>query len=124
MSAVESALSRIYGDITLTCFPSGVVFNNPLPPDYMSRATHIDKFGTLIIFAMHPLDVTMTKIGRADAGDMSDIRLCAGRGQTANDILDAAARCDIDTPELCNNLRVVLREVYCIDMGKVEEDLR
>lgn len=123
MPAVESAVSRI-SPYRVDLFPSGKVFNNPLPPNYLSRATYVGRFSTLKVFAMHPLDVTMTKIARADAGDISDIRLCAGHGQTVNDILGAAVWYGIDTPELRNNLRAVLREVYGIDMSEAEGDLR
>lgn len=72
---------------------------------------------------MAPLDVVMTKIARADGGDMEDIQACTGKC-TPNDIIGAARAYGIDTPELRNNLREVLHEVYGVEFSTTEEDLR
>lgn len=74
----------------------------------------------MTVYAMSPLDVIMTKIARADGKDMDDIRACAARGYTANDMISAARAYRVDTLELRN----VIREVYGVDLGAEEEDLR
>lgn len=74
----------------------------------------------MTVYAMSPLDVIMTKIARADGKDMDDIRACAARGYTANDMIRAARAYRVDTPELRN----VIREVYGVELGAEEEDLR
>lgn len=110
MDAVESVAASV-GEPRIDLFPAGTVFNNPLPTDYLSRAKNEGKFGHVTLMAMAPLDVVMTKIARADGGDMEDIRSCAGRC-TPDDIIGAARAYGIDTPELRNNLRQVLHDVY------------
>lgn len=120
--AVESVAASIGGP-RIDLFSAGSVFNNPLPADYMSRVEYKGEFGHVTLMAMAPLDVVMTKIARADGGDMEDIRSCAGRC-TPNDIIGAARAYGVDTPELRNNLRRVLHEVYGVEFGTAEEDLR
>lgn len=120
--AVGSAAASIGGP-RIDLFPAGIVFNNPLPEDYMSRVEYKGEFGHVTLMAMAPLDVVTTKIARADGGDMEDIRSCAGRC-TPDDIIGAARAYGIDTPELRNNLREVLHEVYGVEFGTAEEDLR
>lgn len=77
----------------------------------------------MTVYAMSLLDVIMTKIARADGKDIDDIRACAARGYTANDIIGAARAYRVDTPELRNNMRNVMREVYGVELGAEEEDL-
>lgn len=120
--AVESVAASIGGP-RIDLFSAGSVFNNPLLADYMSRAEYKGKFGHVTLMAMTLLDVVITKIARADDGDMEDIRSCAGRC-TPNDIIGAAQAYGTDTPELRNNLRAVLHEVYGVEFGMAEEDLR
>lgn len=120
--AVESVAASIGGP-RIDLFPAGIVFNNPLPADYMSRTKYEGKFGRVTLMSMAPLDVVMTKIARADGGDMEDIQACAEKC-TPNDIIGAARAYGIDTPELRNNLREVLHEVYGVEFGTPEEDLR
>ena len=121
--AIKEAICSINGPPT-DLFPAGMVFNNPLPPGYVSRAKDVGAFGVLTVMAMDPLDVIMTKIARAEGKDMEDIRACAAHGYTADDILGAAGDYCIDTPELRNNMRDVLREVYGVDLGSREDDMR
>ena len=92
-----------------------MVFNNPLPSGYTSRAKDVGLFGALTVMAMDPLDVVMTKIARAEGKDMEDIRACAAHGYAADDILRAAGNYRIDTPELRNNMRDVLRGNYILE---------
>lgn len=123
MADVESAVNAVNGPST-DLFSAGTVFNNPLPADYMSRAKYVGMFGRMAVYAMDPLDVIMTKIARADGKDMDDMRACAAHGYTANDIIGAAQAYRLDTPELRNNMRNVMRVVYGVDLGAGEEDLR
>lgn len=122
MDAVESVAASVGGP-RIDLFPAGMVFNNPLPTDYLSRAKYGGRFGHVTLMVMAPLDVVMTKIARADGGDMEDIRSCAGRC-TPDDIIGAARAYGIDTPELRNNLRQVLHDVYGVESGPKEGDLR
>jgi hypothetical protein len=119
--SIRVAIRSINGPQT-DLFPAGMVFNNPLPSGYVSRAKDVGMFGALTVMAMDPLDVVM--IARAEGKDMEDIRACAAHGYTADDILGAAGDYCIDTPELRNNMRDVLREVYGIDSGPREADMR
>lgn len=123
MADVESAINTINGPPT-DLFSAGVVFNNPLPANYVSRVKYVGMFGRMTVYAMDPLDVIMTKVARADRKDIGDIRACAARGYTANDVIGAARAYRIDTPELRNNMRSVLREVYGVEIESEEEDLR
>ena len=82
---IREAIYSVNGPQT-DLFPAGMVFNNPLPSGYMSRAKDVGVFGALTVLAMDPLDVIMTKIARAEGKDMDDIRACAAHGYTADDI--------------------------------------
>ena len=85
---------------------------------------YIGRFHKLSVHAMSALDVTMTKIARANQNDIDDISLCARHGITSSDIINAARSYGIDTPELRNNLRRVLHRVFGIATSELEEDRR
>ena len=116
------------GNIRADLFERGFEFNNPLPDSCMTRAKKIMKLNHITLFAMDKIDVIMTKIARASESDIEDISSCMDAGVTADDIYKHTAEYGIDTPELRNNLRYVMHDIFdidpdskrkCLDLAKI-----
>jgi len=55
----------------------GVVFSTSLPEDYLKTSLVSDLNADMIdLRALHPLDIVVTKIGRLNERDKSDIEIC------------------------------------------------
>ena len=120
---LANVCSRV-SSICVDLFERGVVFNNPLPDSCMARAEKMMQLNRITLLALDRIDVVMTKIARASESDIEDIFACRDSGVTVNDVYKMITEYHIDTPELRNNLRFVIREVFGIDEGPVEEDMR
>jgi hypothetical protein len=58
-------------------FADGLIFSQQLPEDYTKRSVAIKSGLTKIgLFALHPLDIIATKIGRLNERDLEDIASC------------------------------------------------
>jgi len=58
-------------------YESGAIFSQQLPEDYETKAIPIStKFKNLELFALSPLDIIVTKIGRLNERDWEDIKSC------------------------------------------------
>jgi hypothetical protein len=73
-------------------YTDGDVFCNRLPNDYLERSTEIANFNKIVLRALHPVDVVVTKIGRLNEKDIQDIESCITRRKIKKeDILKRAA---------------------------------
>ena len=54
----------------------GIVFSQTLPDDYLEKSVMIKKFKNIILKALDPVDIVVTKIGRLDERDLQDIKAC------------------------------------------------
>ena len=57
-------------------WPDGAVFCTTLPDDYLDRSSNIISFEKILLKALHPVDIVVTKIGRLDNRDIEDIGDC------------------------------------------------
>jgi hypothetical protein len=73
----------------------GRVFCQVLPKDYLEKSIPIRKYSHILLKAINPLDIIVTKIGRLDKRDEADIKSC----------IDA---CDISESELRTRAHQVL----------------
>ena len=60
-------------------FP-GIVYVNPLPPDYISMSSRFGSFINITLYALNKVDIILTKIGRLNDKDLDDIRACMNHG--------------------------------------------
>ena len=123
LAKLGKACSRL-ASVRVDLFESGFVFNNRLPDSCTSRARQKLKLNNITLLVLDRIDVVMTKIARAEDGDIEDIRACKIVGTTSSDIYEMLTEYEMDTPEMRNNLRKVMREAFGIDTGNDEADLR
>ncbi len=60
----------------IDAWSDGTVFCTTLPDDYLDRSLSITSFEKIVLRALDPVDIVVTKIGRLDARDVEDIRKC------------------------------------------------
>jgi len=54
----------------------GCIFCQTLPKDYLEKSIKIKEFSRIVLRALQPVDIIVTKIGRLNARDMQDIEAC------------------------------------------------
>jgi hypothetical protein len=59
----------------------GCIFCQTLPKDYLEKSIKIKEFSHIVLRALQPVDIIVTKIGRLNARDTQDIEACI---KTAN----------------------------------------
>jgi hypothetical protein len=76
----RSALNKVPHGFRIDIFSGGLIFSQQLPEDYLSKAIAI-KTGlkNIRLFALHPLDIIVTKTGRLNERDMQDIGSCIAK---------------------------------------------
>lgn len=98
------------------CWSNGLVFSNILPDDYLKRSKPIKtKMKNISLFALHPVDIVVTKIGRLNSRDIEDIKTCIRKFRLKKeDIIQRATEIDIVGNEESYkiNLDAVIREYY------------
>jgi hypothetical protein len=57
-------------------WPDGWIFCQSLPDDYLTKSITIKRFTNILLKALHPADIVVTKIGRLDERDIQDIEKC------------------------------------------------
>lgn len=64
--------------LDIQCWPDGRVFSQELPDDYIRKSIDIDTHDikNIILKALQPLDIIVTKVGRYNDRDVEDIRDC------------------------------------------------
>lgn len=73
----RGALSKISHGFKIDCWEDGMVFSQTLPEDYLERGIPIKtKLKKIVLKALHPMDIVVTKIGRMDGRDVQDIEAC------------------------------------------------
>jgi len=72
----REALSSVPHGYRIDIFPEGIVFSQKLPDDYDRKIILIKEFRNMMLYALHPIDIIVTKIGRLDERDIQDIKDC------------------------------------------------
>jgi len=75
----QRALRIVPHGYKVDCWKDGMVFSQILPDDYLKRAVVMRKMKRILLKALSPVDVVVTKIGRLDARDKEDIENCIKR---------------------------------------------
>lgn len=75
--AFEKAEAALGHGYKIDKFVNGLIFSQQLPGDFRKTTKFIStKFKHIRLFALHPLDIVVTKIGRMSERDVEDISDC------------------------------------------------
>ncbi|MDO8538612.1 MAG: DUF6036 family nucleotidyltransferase [archaeon] len=112
----QSALKKIPHGFKLDLFSNGLIFSQQLPEDYKKKIIPIKaKFKNIELFALHPLDIVVSKIGRLNERDEEDIRDCIKKFKiTKNQVMKRAKQVDYIGREQNYqiNLKFALKEFF------------
>ncbi|NYZ76064.1 hypothetical protein H0N98_02325 [Candidatus Micrarchaeota archaeon] len=73
----EKVLKGIPHGFRIDRFCGGFIFFQQLPADYFEKSISIPhRFRSIRLYALHPLDIVVSKIGRLDERDVEDIESC------------------------------------------------
>jgi hypothetical protein len=61
----------------------GCIFCQTLPKDYLEKSIRIKEFSHIVLRALQPVDIIVTKIGRLNARDLQDIEACIKRANVS-----------------------------------------
>src|SRR4030042_5179530 len=64
--AFDKALANIPHGLKIHAWSDGFVFSQILPDDYLEKSIEIANFKRILLKALHPIDIVVTKIGRLD----------------------------------------------------------
>ena len=75
--AFKKALAGLQHGYRIDLYSGGLIFSQQLPEDYVSKRLPVKAgFKRLKLYALHPLDIVATKIGRLNERDIEDIGDC------------------------------------------------
>ncbi|MDG6995828.1 MAG: hypothetical protein JRN52_07890 [Nitrososphaerota archaeon] len=73
----EKAHSQLGHGLPIHCFANGQILSQAPPSNYSEKSIRIgSKFDNIELFALSPLDIICTKIGRLAPRDIEDIGTC------------------------------------------------
>jgi hypothetical protein len=73
----KKTLEGIPHGFKIDSFVGGFIFSQQLPKDYFEKSIRIPhRFKNIRLYALHPLDIVLSKIGRLDERDREDIKSC------------------------------------------------
>ena len=72
----EKALKNNPSGYKVDRWVDGCVFCQTLPGDYIDKSVPIRQFSKILLKALHPVDIVVTKIGRLNQRDIQDIEAC------------------------------------------------
>jgi hypothetical protein len=75
----DKALAKVPHGFKIDAWSDGLVFSQILPDDYLEKSVEIANFQHILLRALQPIDIVVTKIGRLDDRDVQDIEACIKR---------------------------------------------
>jgi hypothetical protein len=70
------ALTSMPHGFKVDVWSDGQIFSQILPNDYLKKSIEIVSLKHILLRALHPVDIIVTKIGRLDEKDLQDIEAC------------------------------------------------
>lgn len=113
--AFDKALASVPHGFKIDVWTDGTVFSQSLPDDYLEKNIKIANFRHILLKALHPVDIVVTKIGRLDYRDVQDIEACIkGFNISKSQIEKRAATIQyVGNEEIYrNNLKSVLKKFF------------
>jgi hypothetical protein len=111
----DKALTNVPHGFKIDAWSDGFVFCQILPEDYSEKSIEIANFEHILLKALHPIDIVVTKIGRLDGRDVQDIEACIkGFNISKNEIEERATTVHYIGKEETyrNNLKYVLEKFF------------
>ncbi len=101
VAELRKVLNALPHGFRVDIFGDGMIFSQQLPEDYAEKSIPIKSgFSNIALFALHPLDIVASKIGRLDERDLQDIGACIEEFRLAKK----------DVKERCSSVVYVGRE--------------
>jgi len=76
----KEALGSMPHGYRIDLYSNGLIFSQQLPDDYVDKRLPIEtSFKKLGLYALHPIDIVATKIGRLNERDIEDIKSCISK---------------------------------------------
>jgi hypothetical protein len=73
----KKILERLGHGYKIDLYADGLVFSQQLPGDYTQKRILIKtNYKNIKLYALHPLDIVVTKLGRLNDRDIEDIKTC------------------------------------------------
>lgn len=89
--AYDKAEQSIQHGLKIDVCEDGYVFCQGLPSDYLEKSSNIKEYDHIVLKALNPIDIVVTKIGRLNERDVQDIEWCIkGCNLSKKQILDRA----------------------------------
>jgi hypothetical protein len=87
----ERALKNNPPGFKVDRWTDGYVFCQSLPDDYLEKSRKIKEYSHILLKALYPLDIVVTKIGRLNPRDIQDIEACIKAFKISKDQIKARA---------------------------------
>jgi ABC-type phosphate transport system auxiliary subunit len=87
----ERALKNNPPGFKVDRWADGYVFCQSLPDDYLDKSRKIKEYSHILLKALHPIDIVVTKIGRLNQRDIQDIETCINAFKISKDQITARA---------------------------------
>jgi hypothetical protein len=91
LSEFERALKNNPPGFRVHRWADGYVFCQSLPSDYLEKSIRIREYSHILLKALHPVDIVVTKIGRLNQRDIQDIETCIREFKISKDDITARA---------------------------------
>jgi hypothetical protein len=73
----NKVLAQIPHGFEIHIYADGLIFSQQLPDDFIKKCIAIEtKCIKIKLFALHPIDIVVSKIGRLNSRDLQDIETC------------------------------------------------
>lgn len=72
----DKAMLVVQPAFKIDVYEDGWVFSQGLPSDFLEKSVRIKEFNNILLLALNPIDIVVTKIGRLDERDLQDIQSC------------------------------------------------
>jgi ABC-type phosphate transport system auxiliary subunit len=87
----ERALKNNPPGFKVDRWADGHVFCQSLPSDYLDKSIKIKEYSHILLKALNPVDIVVTKIGRLNQRDIQDIEKCIREFKITKDEITARA---------------------------------
>lgn len=77
VDGLRRTLGNIPHGYKIDIYTNGLIFSQQLPEDYVEKRIPVKTtFKKIRLYALHPLDIVATKIGRLNDRDIEDVKAC------------------------------------------------